>query len=102
MGRKTKYSPELCRQVTECMSKGMTLQQTSKAVGVHISKLCKYQHLYPDFVKALEAGRELFNIKKSIEFWKEHLTRKIGRKNRELAIEQLREFEEKYELLKGE
>ena len=102
MGRKTKYTLELCKKVTDCMSKGMTLKQTSKAVGVHISKLCKYQNLYPDFVKALEAGREIFLTKHCIKYYKELLTRRIGRKRTKLALEQLKEFEEKYENLKGE
>ena len=102
MGRKTKYSPELCSQVTDCMSKGMTLKQTSKAVGVHISKLCKYQSLYPDFMKALEEGRKVFHIKECIEHYKEYLTRKIGRERRERALKILKGFEEKYAYLKGE
>lgn len=98
MGRKTKYSPDLCRQAEECMSQGMTLKQMSKAVGVHISKLCVYLNKYKDFVDAVERGRKVHIKKNYMEFLREYIQKKIGRKNRERCLKELEKLEKKHNL----
>lgn len=65
-GRPTKYLPEFCEQLIECMSRGLSFEAFAGKIGVHKDTLYEWFKKHPEFSDAKKIGESL-----SLLYWEE-------------------------------
>lgn len=59
MARPSKYKPEYCEQVIELMSEGCSIEEVAFELKIRKQTLYNWTEQYPEFLDAIEIGREL-------------------------------------------
>ncbi len=68
VGHPTSYRPEFCDRIVELMAEGRSLVGCALLLGVHPDSLYEWQQRYPEFFRAVKAGRAA-----STTFWEDRL-----------------------------
>ncbi len=62
-GAPTKYSKAMCAKVFKLAASGLYNPAIATRLGISTATLHNYMNLYPDFLEAMEGGRELADAK---------------------------------------
>ena len=62
MSKTTKYKEEYVYQVEQACKNGFTTKQVAELFSVSASAIYSWRNTYPEFKKAMDAGRDVYNL----------------------------------------
>jgi hypothetical protein len=66
VGRPTLYRPEFCEMISREMASGLSVDAAAAKVGISARSLFKWQHEHPEFLHAIQEGRQ-----RALLWWEE-------------------------------